>query len=139
MVSDAEKYKAQDEEAKKKIEAKNGLEGYCFGVRNSVNGELGSKIDAADKDAILKIVNDTLAWIESNQDASTADFEAKQKEVEGQLMPLMQKAYQSAAGGAGGMPGGVDPSMFQNMGGAAPGASAAHPSSGSGPRVEEVD
>ncbi|EAY13459.1 cytosolic heat shock protein 70, putative [Trichomonas vaginalis G3] len=142
MVSDAEKYKAQDEEAKKKIEAKNGLEGYCFGVRNSVNGELGSKIAQADKDAILKIVNDTLAWIESNQGASTADYEAKQKEVEGQLMPLMQKAYQSAAGGAGGMPGGVDPSMFQNMGGAggaAPGAGAAHPSSGSGPRVEEVD
>ncbi|EAY05566.1 cytoplasmic heat shock protein 70, putative [Trichomonas vaginalis G3] len=142
MVSDAEKYKAQDEEAKKKIEAKNGLEGYCFGVRNSVNGELGSKIAQADKDAILKIVNDTLAWIESNQDASTSDYEAKQKEVEGQLMPLMQKAYQSAAGGAGGMPGGVDPSMFQNMGGAggaAPGAGAAHPSSGSGPRVEEVD
>ncbi|EAY10530.1 cytosolic heat shock protein 70, putative [Trichomonas vaginalis G3] len=142
MVSDAEKYKAQDEEAKKKIEAKNGLEGYCFGVRNSVNGELGSKIAQADKDAILKIVNDTLAWIESNQDASTTDYEAKQKEVEGQLMPLMQKAYQSAAGGAGGVPGGVDPSMFQNMGGAGgatPGAGAAHPSSGSGPRVEEVD
>ena len=144
MVSDAEKYKAQDEEAKKKIEAKNGLEGYCFGVRNSVNGELGSKIAQADKDAILKIVNDTLAWIESNQDASTADYEAKQKEVEGQLMPLMQKAYQSAAGGAGGMPGGVDPSMFQNMGGAGGAAPGAGPSagarpSGSGPRVEEVD
>ncbi|EAY02433.1 cytoplasmic heat shock protein 70, putative [Trichomonas vaginalis G3] len=144
MVSDAEKYKAQDEEAKKKIEAKNGLEGYCFGVRNSVNGELGSKIDAADKDAILKVVNDTLAWIDSNQDASTADYEAKQKDVEGQLMPLMQKAYQSAAGGAGGMPGGVDPSMFQNMGGAGGAAPGAGPSagarpSGSGPRVEEVD
>ncbi|EAY12304.1 cytoplasmic heat shock protein 70 [Trichomonas vaginalis G3] len=144
MVSDAEKYKAQDEEAKKKIEAKNGLEGYCFGVRNSVNGELGSKIDAADKDAILKIVNDTLAWIESNQDASVSDYENKQKDVEGQLMPLMQKAYQSAAGGAGGMPGGVDPSMFQNMGGAGGAAPGAGPSagarpSGSGPRVEEVD
>nr|AAB52423.1 cytoplasmic heat shock protein 70 [Trichomonas vaginalis] len=144
MVSDAEKYKAQDEEIKKKTEAKNGLEGYCFGVRNSVNGELGSKIDAADKDAILKIVNDTLAWIESNQDASVSDYENKQKEVEGQLMPLMQKAYQSAAGGAGGMPGGVDPSMFQNMGGAGGAAPGAGPSagarpSGSGPRVEEVD
>ncbi|EAY05135.1 cytoplasmic heat shock protein 70 [Trichomonas vaginalis G3] len=144
MVSDAEKYKAQDEEIKKKTEAKNGLEGYCFGVRNSVNGELGSKIDAADKDAILKVVNDTLAWIESNQDASVSDYENKQKDVEGQLMPLMQKAYQSAAGGAGGMPGGVDPSMFQNMGGAGGAAPGAGPSagarpSGSGPRVEEVD
>ena len=36
MVSDAEKYKAQDEEVRKKAEAKNVLEGYCFGVRNSM-------------------------------------------------------------------------------------------------------
>ena len=30
MVSDAEKYKAEDEEVRKKVEAKNALEGYCF-------------------------------------------------------------------------------------------------------------
>ena len=137
MVADAEKYKAQDEEVRKKVEAKNALEGYCFGVRNSINGELASKIDAADKDEINKIVNDTLAWIESNNDADVATFEAKQKEVEGKLMPIMQKAYQAAAGGAGGMPGGM-PGGFPGAGaagaGPAPGAG-----SSSGPRVEEVD
>lgn len=144
MVADAEKFKAQDEEIKKKVEAKNALEGYCFGVRNSINGELAGKIDAGDKDEINKVVNDTLAWIESNNDASVSDFEAKQKEVEGKLMPIMQRAYQSAAGaggaGAGGMPGGIDPSMFQNMGGAG-GAGGAAPNAGrtGGPRVEEVD
>jgi hypothetical protein len=36
-------------------------------------------------------------------------FEAKQKEPEGKLIPLMQ-AYQGAAGGAG--PGGLDPNML---------------------------
>ena len=30
MVNDAEKYKDADQEVKKKIEAKNGLENYCF-------------------------------------------------------------------------------------------------------------
>ena len=29
MVSDAEKFKAEDDAAKAKIEAKNGLESYC--------------------------------------------------------------------------------------------------------------
>ena len=135
MVADAEKYKAQDEEVRKKVEAKNALEGYCFGVRNSINGELASKIDAADKDEINKIVNDTLAWIESNNDADVATFEAKQKEVEGKLMPIMQKAYQAAAGGAGagGMPGG-----FPGAGAAGAGPSP-NAGSSSGPRVEEVD
>ena len=133
MVADAEKYKAQDEEVRKKVEAKNALEGYCFGVRNSINGELASKIDAADKDEINKIVNDTLAWIESNNDADVATFEAKQKEVEGKLMPIMQKAYQAAAGGAGGMPGG-----FPGAGAAGPSPNAGA-SASSGPRVEEVD
>ena len=61
-------------------------------------------------------------------------------ELEGKLMPIMQKAYQNAAGGAGGMPGGmpggIDPNMF-NQGGAGPSAG---PTGGhSGPRVEEVD
>ena len=125
MVADAEKYKAQDEEVKKRVEAKNALEGYCFGVRNSINGELASKIDANDKEEVNKIVNDTLAWIESNNDASAQTFEDKQKEVEGKLMPIMQRAYQAAAGGAGAGP--------QPSPGPQPSAST------SGPRVEEVD
>ncbi|KAH0794562.1 cytoplasmic heat shock protein 70 [Histomonas meleagridis] len=132
MVADAEKYKAQDEEIRKKVEAKNALEGYCFGVRNSLNQEqFANALSQSDKDTINKEINDTLAWIESNQDADVATFEAKQKELEGKLMPIMQSAYQHAAGGAqGGMPG-------ANMQGGS-GASANNGHS-SGPRVEEVD
>jgi L1 cell adhesion molecule like protein len=157
MVSDAEKFKDQDDAVRKKIEAKNGLEGYCFGVRNSLtNEQFANAINQADKDTVNKETNDVLAWIEGNQDASVEQFESTQKELEGKIMPIMQKAYQGAAGGAGGaggMPGGIDPSMFANMGGAGgpggPGAGgagrggAAPPPGGSGgrsgPRVEEVD
>jgi L1 cell adhesion molecule like protein len=35
MVSEAEKYAAEDEANKKKIEAKNGLENYCYSMRNT--------------------------------------------------------------------------------------------------------
>ena len=142
MVADAEKFKAEDEKIKKKVEAKNALEGYCFGVRNSMNNEqLAGALQQSDKDEINKVVNDTLAWIESHNDEDPEVYESKQKEVEGQLMPIMQRAYQGAAGaagGAGGMPGGM-PGGFPGAGGFG-GAPPPPPSGGhSGPRVEEVD
>jgi L1 cell adhesion molecule like protein len=155
MVADAEKFKAADEEVKKKVEARNALEGYCFGVRNSINQEqFAAALKPGDKDEIQKVINDTLAWIEDNKEAEVSVFEAKQKEVEAKLMPLMQAAYQGAAGGgagpggpggfpggAGGFPGGIDPSMFTGGGGGGRGGAPPPPSGGGrgGPRVEEVD
>ena len=104
--------------------------------------QFANALSQSDKDTINKEIIDTLAWLDSNQDADVATIEAKQKELEGKLMPLMQAAYQHAAGGAapGGMPGGIDPSMFANMqGGAGPAPGAAPSGHSSGPRVEEVD
>ena len=39
MVTDAEKYKAEDEEHTKKIEAKNALENYAYSMRNTIKDE----------------------------------------------------------------------------------------------------
>merc|ERR1711907_219672 len=39
MVADAEKYKAEDEAMKAKVEAKNGLENFCFQIKNTLNEE----------------------------------------------------------------------------------------------------
>merc|ERR1719248_513406 len=39
MVQDAEKYKAEDEEHKKKIEAKNAVENYAYNMKNTLNEE----------------------------------------------------------------------------------------------------
>merc|ERR1719350_2378773 len=108
MVSEAEKYRGEDEQNKLKIEAKNGLENYCFTMRNTLQEEkLKEKFEGDDKDKI----------------------EAKQKELEGVVNPIMMKVYQAAGGGGdmpeGGMPGG-------GFGGAAPGGAG-------GPTVEEVD
>ena len=127
MVSEAEKYAAEDEQNKKKIEAKNGLENYCNSMKNTIQEEkLQDKFDAGDKDTIEKSVQDTLDWLERNQMAETEEFEAKQKELEGVVNPIMMKVYQSAGGG--GMP-----DMGGGMGGGAP------PGGAGGPTVEEVD
>jgi len=126
MVSEAEKYAAEDEQNKKKIEAKNGLENYCYSMKNTLQEEkLQDKFDAGDKDKIESAVQECLDWLERNQMAETEEFEAKQKELEGVVNPIMMKVYQSAGGG--GMP------DMGGMGGGAP------PGGAGGPTVEEVD
>merc|ERR1712093_211296 len=103
MVSEAEKNAAEDEQNKKKIEAKNGLENYCYSMKNTLQEEkLQDKFEAGDKDKIEKSVQDTLDWLERNQMAETEEFEAKQKELEGIVNPIMMKVYQSAGGGDAG-------------------------------------
>merc|ERR1712013_812350 len=133
MVQEAEKYASEDAAAKEKIEAKNGLENYCFTMRNTLQEEkLKDKFDAGDKEAIEKAVQDALDWLDKNQLAEKDEFEAKQKELEGVVNPIMMKVYQ-AAGGGGGMPEGGMPGGGFGGGGAPP------PGAGSGPTVEEVD
>ena len=116
-LQEAEKYKADDEAHKQKIEAKNGLENYAFSMRNTVRD--AKNLDAADKTKIEKAVEDTIHWLESNQLAEKEEFEHKQHELEQLCNPIITKMYQQGAG-AGGMP----------TGGSGP-----H----SGPKVEEVD
>merc|ERR1711953_792279 len=132
MVQEAEKYRAEDEANKAKIEAKNGLENYCFTMRNTLSEEkLKDKFEGDDKDKIEKAVQETLDWLDKNQLAEKDEFEAKQKELEGVVNPIMMKVYQAAGGDGGGMPGGGMP----DFGGAPPPGAGG----GGGPTVEEVD
>jgi len=131
MVQDAEKYKAEDEAAKEKIEAKNGLENYLYNIRNAINDDkVKDKISDDDKKTVNAKVDEGVKWMEENENATKEEYDEKRKDAESVIMPIFTKLHQ-AAGGApgdmGGMPGG--------MGGDAP------PSGGAagGPTIEEVD
>ncbi|OWM81878.1 hypothetical protein CDL15_Pgr007916 [Punica granatum] len=127
MVQEAERYKAEDEQVKKKVEAKNALENYAYNMRNTVKDEkIGGKLSPSDKESIEKAVNETIEWLDRNQLAEVDEFEDKQKELEGICNPIIAKIYQ---GGAGDMPMGSG-SGAQAGGGA---------SAGAGPKIEEVD
>merc|ERR1711881_118054 len=74
MVSEAEKYKDEDEANKSKIEAKNSLENYCFSLRNTISEEkFADKLEATDKETIESAVKDALDWLERNQMAEKAE------------------------------------------------------------------
>lgn len=127
MVNEADKFKAEDEKQKERITAKNALESYCFGLKQTCeDANIKDKLSEGDKKTILDKCNETITWLDSNQTAEKDEFEHKQKEVEQVCNPIITKLYQGGAAPGGGMPGGM-PS------GPAPGAG------GQGPTIEEVD
>ncbi|KAI0780725.1 heat shock protein 70 [Trametes elegans] len=131
MVSEAEKYKAEDEAAAARITSRNALESYAYNLRNSLTDDkLKDKFDAADKKKLEDAVNETIQWLDNSQEASKEEYEEHQKELEAVANPIMQKLYAGAGGAPGGFPGGA-PGGFP--GGAAPGGGE------EGPSVEEVD
>jgi len=142
MVQDADKFKADDEKSRARIEAKNQLESFAYSVRNSVRDEkVADKIPAEDKQKIEDEVKNVIDWLDHNQMAEKEEYEAKLKELEGIVQPIMVRMYQ-AAGAAGGMPEGGMPGGMGGMPGGFPGASSSSSESkpaSSGPKIEEVD
>merc|ERR1712124_232552 len=134
LVQEAEKYKAEDEAHKKKVDAKNALENYAYNMKNTISDEkVADKIDAEDKKKIETAIEETINWLDNNQLAEIDEFEDKMKELEGLCNPIIQKMYQAAGGAPGGAPGGMPGGMaggMPDMGGAASG--------GAGPKIEEV-
>ncbi|KAG2431612.1 hypothetical protein HYH02_013305 [Chlamydomonas schloesseri] len=128
MVQEAEKYKADDEQLKKKVEAKNSLENYAYNMRNTIREDkVASQLSASDKETMEKALTAAMDWLEHNQMAEVEEFEHHLKELENVCNPIITRLYQGGAG-AGGMPGGAP------GGGAAPSGG-----SGAGPKIEEVD
>merc|ERR1711935_1170495 len=89
MVSDAEKFKEEDESLKKKIEAKNSLEHYIYSIRNTTEDEkLKEAFEEADKTTILEAVKEQQAWLDANQDASAEEYESRYKDLEKMFQPI---------------------------------------------------
>jgi heat shock 70kDa protein 1/2/6/8 len=105
MVSEAEKYKAEDEAVASRIAAKNEFENYCYSVKTSMNDDtLGGKLDSADKERALDAVKEQLDWLDKNQQAEKNEFEDRMKELQAIINPIMTKVYSGAS--PGGMPSG---------------------------------
>merc|ERR1712157_70107 len=142
-VSEAEKYKAEDDANKNRIEAKNALENYCFSLKSSISGEeIQNKMSESDRSMLESKIDDTIKWLDENQNAEIDEYQEKQKSLTDVATPILQSMAGSGndAGGpsmpdingfsAGGMPGG-----------GSPGASAESPQSNDlagGPTIEEI-
>lgn len=89
LVQEAEKYKAEDEEHKRKVETKrsepkNALENYAYNMKNTIRN-LKKKVENAVKQSVL--------WLNGNQFAEAEEFEYKMKELEGICNSIIPNMY----------------------------------------------
>lgn len=113
MLKDAEKFKAEDQVSKERIEAKNELENFVYNMRSTVKNE-SLKLQENEKTKIEEIVDSTLQWIESHANATKEEYKKKLDEVMSTTNPIIK-------------------GMYDKMGGAPAG------NNSSSPTVEEVD
>jgi len=107
MVDEAEEMKKEDAEKVEKINARNGLEGYLFQIKNMVADDKSGKLKKEDKDKVDAVCDKALSWLDGADKAKKSDFDKKQKEVQKELMPILAKIQGGGMpGGMGGMPGG---------------------------------
>merc|ERR1712118_517342 len=102
MVREAEEFAEEDKMVKARIDAKNGLEGYLYNLKNTIEDDekgLADKLSEEDKEELDNTINEALDWLDENPEAEAEEFDDKQKEVEQIANPIMRELYQSAGGG----------------------------------------
>jgi L1 cell adhesion molecule like protein len=95
MVSEAEKYKEEDEKRKERIVARNQLENYIFSVKQAV-GDSGDKLSNDDKDNVLKACDESLKWLDNNSLADKEEYDDKMKGLQTICSPMMTKLHGGA-------------------------------------------
>ncbi|KAJ0044665.1 hypothetical protein Pint_06293 [Pistacia integerrima] len=93
MIEDAGKYKAEDEEYKKKADARCALENFVYGIRNRVKYEknFSSQLDSTDMKKIEEAVGLAIEWLDDTEELLEADiYRYKMKELERIYNPIIR-------------------------------------------------
>ena len=113
MVSEAEKYKKDDEMQREKIAARNSLESYVYNVKQTAEDpNVENKLNVADLETVKSKTQEVIAWLDRNSLADKEEYEEKEKDLQRVCSPIMAKLHEQPQ----------QPDNFSN-----------------GPTVEEVD
>ena len=99
MVSEAKKYKDEDNKQRERVSAKNSLESYAFNMKSTME-EAISKCEVA-----ISKCKEVIDWINKNQMAEKDKYDAQQKDLEKVCMLIKEVGMPGGMGS--GMPGGA--------------------------------
>jgi heat shock protein 1/8 len=104
MVSEADKFKEDDEKKGALFEAKSKLESYAYHVKNTADDEKFKEVITVDERKLINEEADkTLQWLEHNGSSCELDeIESHKTELEKIVGPIVARVSQQ--GGVGGMP-----------------------------------
>jgi heat shock protein 5 len=97
---EAENFSEEDKKIKEKVESRNELESYAYSLKNQIGDKdkLGAKLSEEEKTKIEEALDASIKWLESNQEADSADFKKQKKELEDIVQPIIAKLYQQPGG-----------------------------------------
>lgn len=112
MVSEAEKYKEEDQRHKERIDARNAFENSIYSIKNSASKpEMSDKLTEKDKSDIESACKDASDWLDevSNDNSVGVDeYKDKQKKLEDAVSHVVAKLY-GGGDGMGGMGSNAEP------------------------------
>jgi heat shock protein 1/8 len=102
LVAEAERFKAEDEANRARVEAKNSLENYLCQVKHTLQDEkkCQGKISETERKNMLQALQEEQKWLDASnnsQQAEKEEFESRQQKVEALFLPILGKL--SASGG----------------------------------------
>ncbi|XP_047522286.1 heat shock protein 68-like [Pieris napi] len=80
MIADAEKFREEDIENKIRLEVRNQLETYIYGVKQTVVDSLES-LSSNECASLIGECKDAIAWVEENMDCFREEYERKMSEL----------------------------------------------------------
>merc|ERR1712158_294070 len=97
MVNDAEKFKADDDNQREKMAARNELETYCFNMKSTIEGRsVRQKMTTSDLKTVENACDEALRWLEVNQNADLEELQERRKVAEAACGPCITRLYQEA-------------------------------------------
>jgi heat shock protein 5 len=101
MVKEAERYAEEDRKEASRVSSRNRLETKLYDVSSSV-GEVGTRewsdVGGVDGKTLLDAIDETMEWLETNQDASEAEYNEKHAEMDSLSRPVLRRLYEARAG-----------------------------------------
>tara|TARA_Y100000389_G_scaffold203250_1_gene251058 strand:+ start:41 stop:1360 length:1320 start_codon:yes stop_codon:yes gene_type:complete len=123
MLADADKFKDEDEQAKKIIESRNAYESLVFQIKSTLDDDkITSTLDSAIIDKLKTTIKEHSEWLENNQMTTQEEYDTRKQQLQDEMKPL-QEAMMS---GMGGMSGGIPSNNNEET-------------TYGGPKIEEVD
>lgn len=93
MLKDADLHAEQDKLKRDTIDAKNSLESYLYNVKQSMTDEFRNNLGDENVKKLTDYVTEGISWLEINSNATKQEYEAKQKELQDSMYPLIASAY----------------------------------------------
>ncbi|RNF27368.1 70 kDa heat shock protein [Trypanosoma conorhini] len=94
MVKEAEQFANEDRLNAERIEAHNAVENYTFSLRATLGEpEVEAGVSLEDRQKIQATVNAAAAWLEANPEATKEEYDAKTKEIEHVVHPILSAFY----------------------------------------------